>query len=77
MTLIISVSFYLIVGRYIHSIRIHRFASVEVEVTEVWCDLCSIVVLDLLLEGLDLLLVCAALLEFFHHFFQIACARTY
>ena len=62
----------LLKGIYIHPIWIHRFAGVEVEVTEIRYDLLSIVFLDTLLERLDLSLVRAVLLELLDDFLEVA-----
>ena len=59
-------------GIYIHSIWIHRFAGVEVEVTEIRYDLFSIVFLDPLLERLDLSLIRAVLLELLDDLLEVA-----
>ena len=51
------------IDEYIHSVRVHRFTSVEIEVLEVGRDLLGEVALHTGLETLDLLLTLAGFLE--------------
>ena len=47
---------------HVHSIRIHRLASVKVQVVEIGHDVFGIVILHALLEPLDELLILASFL---------------
>lgn len=59
----------------LHSVRIHGFSGVEIKVLEIRRDVLDVIVLRPLLEGLDLFLVGAVLLEFLHYFLQICYVR--
>lgn len=56
---------------HVHSIRIHRLAGVEIEVTEIGHDVFGVVSLHTLLKLLDEVLVLAGFLELFYNLLQI------
>lgn len=55
----------------IHSVRIHRFASVEIKVLEIGRDVLGIIVLYSILKGLNFRIVGAILLELFDNFLEV------
>jgi len=59
----------------VHSIGVHRFPSVEIEVAEIRRNLRGIVALNFLLENLDLVIVRAAFLHLLNDFLQVAWSK--
>ena len=57
---------------HIHSIRIHRFARVEIQVLKIRHDMFGVVSLHTLLEILDEFRILARILEFLHNRLQIS-----
>lgn len=60
----------------LHSVRIHGFTGIEVQIAKHWDQLLGIKFLNAFLELLDLILAFTICLHLFNDLLQVACSET-